>query len=595
MWSLDEIIRAIDQGRPVIVAIAGERIPLEYQRDGDWVRKSVSYDKGHWVVATGYSEEYIICNDPGRRLGHNARYQKDVFLSAMSDNWSDGDWKGAVVVVLPRDDAAQSPLIAPPSGLTTALVMDRSGSMQGEKLRRAQEAAYVYVDTCVETQDMVSLAAFDATAEGIMEPVSVETGRETLKQGILSLVSGGSTNVGSGLEVAFNHLASSSLQNKTAVLLSDGRNNSGAYEPQVAKFRGEGWPISTVAFGADADQEMLSQIAYQTGGNFFPAGLFDVSRVYHKINVQAHNGSVLRSYSEFVRPGNPLCYVIPVQPDMRTIGFFTDWQGSSMNTEVVSPSGARIGPENCDTYGRHTHGETHSLLEVQRPEPGEWYVQISGHDLPPQGEQVNFHSYCESDTVSNVLGFQQSYSPDDPVHVSVKLANVQAGRQRPLTGAAVVAEVKKPSSRLSGLMVRRSSSFGGGGILQADDVLEILQEVRNLTRRIALHDDGLHDDLEANDGIYANTYNDAAAKGPYLVTVDCDLPGSQGKRIQRRLQESFQVGEIARNRFTISDLLAVLTGSRQGGNVPIEMPEDAALEDVERIIDAVLDTVGTEH
>ncbi len=786
-WTIQDIEACIDGGCPVITAIAG-RVPLEYNRDGEWLQKEAVYSKGHWVVVTGYSDQQIICNDPKLTFGRNARYGKDMFLSAMYDQWDEAlsnvgdadDWKGAVVVVLPEEAVSNAsttcqnscalkgspidfgqwgwanplpkksmyvssgggfldpnypvdkkrhigvdflgrvdagiaghpvysicdgrviqkhitsvensflaiasvdrPLVViyghvkepengtkvnindtirrgqeiasiadftrvdpqmpshlhlgmnvkgkyyfygtagwgrcrsgepdttiaekgwvdpmlylcehpsegptGTSGLATALVMDKSGSMRGEKLERAQEAAYVYVDTSGEGEDLVSLAAFDASGESVVEPISIESGREKLKQKILSLSSGGSTNVGAGLAVAYEHLSMCELESRAAVLLSDGENNSGSYDAEVIKFEQAGWPISTVAFGKDADQEMLSEIAYRTGGTFSPAGLSDISRVYHKMNVQTHLGSVLQSYSEFVRPGTTLRYNVPVEADMTKIGFFTDWQGSNMKTSLVSPRGQRITEENCRDYGRYVSGETHNLLEIENPQAGDWKVDIAGHDLPRRGEQVNFHCYGVSGVFSNMLGFQPSYSSRKPVRIGVKLANVQDGHLTSLTGATVTAEIKKPSSRLKSLALGRSSQSSRSRVLRADDVLEILTEVRSLTRKITLYDDGLHDDFRADDGIYGNTYEDATSNGPYLVTIDCDVRSITGKRMRRKLQESFQVGRIERNSFTISDFLGILT--EQGHGRDLEIPVEIEGPEAEEVIDSVLDRI----
>jgi len=121
-------------------------------------------------------------------------------------------------------------------GLVTALVIDRSGSMTGEKISRAKKAAYIYVDTSQEREDMVSLAAFSSDAASITEPISITEGREMLKKDILSLSAGGSTNVGSGLTIALGHLSSSNLKEKKALLMSDGMHNTGTYKSKNYSF-----------------------------------------------------------------------------------------------------------------------------------------------------------------------------------------------------------------------------------------------------------------------------------------------------------------------------------------------------------------------
>lgn len=480
--------------------------------------------------------------------------------------------------------------ISPPlrNGLVTAIAMDRSGSMRGEKLKRAQEAAYTYVDTSAEKEDMVSLAAFSSSAESITEPVSVADGRETLKKDILSVSSAGSTNVGAGLTIALGHLSSCNRKDKAAILLSDGRHNAGTYKSEVAQFQKRGWPVYTVAFGSDADQEMLAWIAQQTGGSFLPTGLFDISRVYHKINVQVHNGSVFRCYSDFLRPGKTLTYNVSVEPDMKKVGFFTNWQGSRMETNLVSPGNELINRHNCTDYGRYTEGQTHNCFEIDAPEPGNWQVQIVGHGLSSAGEQVNFHCFCRSDLFSNVLGFQPNYSQHQQVRVGVKLAEVTNGRLIPITGARVLAEIRKPSARLKRLAITEAFHIRQKRV-EPENLIEILHEIGQLSRKTDLYDDGCHQDVGPGDGVYATTYANTTINGPYLVTIVCQGSTSEGKTFKRTLQESFQVGPIEQNSFTISELLDLLSQRVTTRQRLPQTPKRTKERQAEKIIDSVLD------
>ena len=468
-------------------------------------------------------------------------------------------------------------------GLVTALVMDKSGSMTGEKIRRAKEAAQVYVDTCAEGKDMFSLAAFSSNAASITEPISITEGREMLKKDILSLSAGGSTNVGSGLTIALGHLSSCNLKDKRAVLMSDGMHNTGTYKPEVAEFQNKGWPIDTVAFGRDADQEMLSWIAYQTGGSFYPAETSDIASVYHKLNVLGHNGSVYRSYNDFIKTGEKLTYDIPVEPDMKKLGFFTNWQGSKMETILFSPNKTVINRSNISQYGRFVEGQTHSCFELNNPQVGPWQALITGYDLPPKGEQINFHSFCQSDVFSNILGFQPNYSQNQEVRIGVRLAEVINGRLSPIRGAQVTAEVKKPSMSLSKFI-----SGNRQGRLQSADLLEIFREISGSAQKITLFDDGSHQDVSPGDGIYANTYTDTTLNGPYLVTIDCQGSTSQGGPVKRTLQESFQVGPIEQNSFTISDFLNLLNQGSIGEQMPQLIPVPGQEQQTDQIMNTLL-------
>lgn len=483
--------------------------------------------------------------------------------------------------ILPLPEWKEIPI---EDGLATALVIDKSGSMSGEKIRRAQQAARVYVDTCPEGEDMISLAAFSSSAESITEPVSITEGRERLKGSIFSLSAGGSTNVGSGLDVAFNHLSFCNLKDKRAVLMSDGRHNTGTYKPDVAKFQNKGWPIDTVAFGGDADQEMLSWIANQTGGHFLPLNVANIGSGYHKINVMAHNGSVYRSYNDFIRTGDKLAYNIPVEPDMRKVGFFTNWQGSKMETTLFSPNKTVINRSNISNWGRFVEGETHNLFEIDNPQLGNWQALLTGYNLPPEGEQINFHSYCQSDIFSNILGFQPRYSRNQEVQIGVRLAEVVNGRLSPLRGVQITAEIKKPSTSLNKFAsdIKRKR-------LQPATLFEILREISGFTRKITLFDDGLHQDVMPGDGIYANTYNETTINGPYLVTIDCQGYASQGMSMKRTLQESFQVGPIEQNSFTISDFLDLIRQQSSGRQMPNQERKRIQEEATKKVIEGLFE------
>ena len=476
----------------------------------------------------------------------------------------------------------------PTGDLATALVLDRSGSMQGEKLSKAKEAAQIYVDTILGQKDIASLAAFSNDAQSITEPVLITTGKGTLERDILSLSAVGGTNIGSGLRIALNHLSSCEAKNKTAVLMSDGMNNVGTYQSEVSEFQNKGWQINTVAFGRNADQSALEQIANQTGGSFSPADISNLGSVYHRMNVLAHNGSVFRSYNDFIKTGKKLSYDIPVVPDMKTIGFFTNWQGSKMETILFSPSKTVISRSNVSGFGKFVEGPTYNLFKINNPQCGNWQALITGYDLPPQGEQINFHSFCQSNVFSNILGFQPNYSLNQKVLVGVRLAEVINGRLSPLRGARVTADIKRPSVSLN----RFTSGFNQNR-LDPTTLTGLFKEMSGLSQKITLFDDGSHGDVNPGDGIYANTYADTTNNGPYLATIDCQGDTSQGMAIKRTLQESFQVGQIEQNSFTVSDFLGLINQQSAGRFAPMprqmpwQQPKGATEPQTEKIVESL--------
>ena len=135
-WNLDKIEQEIKAGRPVIVAIFGViTTTAGYERD---LSKN-----GHWVVVRGFTETDVICNDPGfsewhTPNGNGIRYPKEDFSKWMyGANLS--EWDGVVVVVVPTEEEVTDAELE--KDLAVAIVMDRSGSMSGEKLAKERQAA----------------------------------------------------------------------------------------------------------------------------------------------------------------------------------------------------------------------------------------------------------------------------------------------------------------------------------------------------------------------------------------------------------------------------------------------------------------------
>lgn len=537
----------IKNRHPVIAVISGaHNLPW-------WGNRS--YKGGHYIVIRGFqNDETIICNDP---VDDSKSYiaNKEEFDKAWGTIYFKPDgkadvripWQGIIVKGI-KDQA---------DGLITAIIMDKSGSMSGEKLRRAQEAARAYIDTS-QKEDIISLGAFASDAISACEPTNVGEGANELKRNVMSLSADSSTNIGAGLELGYRHLSATNADMKIALLMTDGKNNRGEYETIVSRFQENCWPIYAVAFGRGADLEALSSIAYRTGGLAFPAETVDITQIYQRINIQAHHGSVFCSYNDFLRDNAKLTYSIPVMPDMESVGFFTQWQGSQAKTTIFTPDGSIITSHQLPSNARYIEGDVYHMYEFDNPPSGDWQVQIVGHELPSGGEQVNFHAFCQSGVCANMLPFQPQYQRRKPVCVGVRLAESISGRLMPITNADVKARINKPPASLEKI-TQDSVSLLKRKKIKTKDIFNIAEDIARLSKTILLYDDGQHHDFEANDGIYANTYDDVTVNGPYVVKVNCDYRTTEGAQNNRELRESFQVGKIKDNPFTLSDFLDKLT------------------------------------
>ena len=460
------------------------------------------------------------------------------------------DWRetieGPIVSFFQTPELPKWEEIISPTATATALVIDHSGSMGGErKLELAQEAARSYIDSVPE-EDYISVAGFSTDASSIVGLSSIKTSKEKLKQCIFSLHSTSSTNIGAGLRVGMEQIFAEGQkpQKPIILLLSDGMHNTGKLWPWVEECKRKQVKVYTVAFGSDADQATLCMIAHQTGGRCFPAGLKNLSHIYHKASIYVHNNSTLFASSDLLKPGKELKYKVDVPSDFRNLAFFTNWQGSSIQTVIVKPDGSLIRPSS--QMGDYQKGNTYSIFKVPA-ETGIWELRLSGQDLPQEGEQINVSISGKSETYSNFLTFQPEYKQGQRVLIRVEVADVAGNQKIPLENIKVKAKIEGPTPQLLKKV--------GKGKFEINP-FKILMGLILKQQEIDLYDDGVHDDYDSKDGIYGGTFLGGDTPGPYLVTAI--IEGQfQGKIISRQIQESFQIGSIQNNKLTISDFIKI--------------------------------------
>jgi len=150
--------------------------------------------------------------------------------------------------------------------LAVALVVDRSGSMDGTPMEDTRSAVTNFVkslDGLIE----VGLVAFDNSAQ-VITPVG--NNRNGVLQGIASLNAEGGTNIYSGLKLAGQELDAKAGR-KVIILLSDGEDGNTAIIDEVLdELKRKEIYVYTIGFGG-ADTEYLGYIARKCGGKFIQA------------------------------------------------------------------------------------------------------------------------------------------------------------------------------------------------------------------------------------------------------------------------------------------------------------------------------------
>jgi Ca-activated chloride channel homolog len=170
---------------------------------------------------------------------------------------------------------ADAPKDADRTPLNLSLVLDRSGSMWGEKLRAARKAAAGLVQR-LWPEDTVSVVAFDDEVELVSPPESGDA-HAGIAQRIQQIGPGGMTNLSGGWlrgrELVADNLRQGAVNR--VILLTDGIANVGITEPEAlvglcSDGSGKGISTTTIGFGEGFEEDLLKAMADAgSGGTYY--------------------------------------------------------------------------------------------------------------------------------------------------------------------------------------------------------------------------------------------------------------------------------------------------------------------------------------
>jgi Ca-activated chloride channel family protein len=156
--------------------------------------------------------------------------------------------------------------------INVALVIDKSGSMQGEKIRRAKDAAIMAVER-LRQDDIISVVTYDHQAN-ILLPATKATDQKMITSAINKLRAGGQTALYDGVEKGAKEVRKF-LDRKRVnriVLVSDGLANVGPSTPKElgslgASLGQENIVITTIGLGLGYNEDLMTQLAVKSDGN----------------------------------------------------------------------------------------------------------------------------------------------------------------------------------------------------------------------------------------------------------------------------------------------------------------------------------------
>jgi len=285
-----------------------------------------------------------------------------------------GNGETFVMLEVRGADSAKARVPAP---VNLSLVIDRSGSMKGTRIRNAINAATTAVGRLNEG-DTLSVVTFDTQVQIVVPPTTITaSSRDRLMDDIRRIGLGGDTCISCGLEQAMSLIEQTPGKVNKMILLSDGDANHGVRD--VPGFRSiaqraasRGMSVTTIGVDVDYNEKIMAAIAQDSNGrHYFVENDAALARVFE---------SEAESLTSTVASGAEVAIDLAAGVELDRV---FDRTFRRAGNRIIVPLG---------TFGQ---GDVKTvLLKVKVPAQTDGKVAVAGVDLTYRDLAANSDSRC---------------------------------------------------------------------------------------------------------------------------------------------------------------------------------------------------------
>jgi len=167
-----------------------------------------------------------------------------------------------------------------------AIVLDKSGSMSGEKLQSAKQAARMAVNLLNEN-DIISIISYDSTVN-VLVPATKVSDKRAINKAIDRMRSNGKTALFAGVSKGAAEIRKFLDKDRVnrVILLSDGQANVGPSSPSQlgdlgASLSKDGITVTTIGLGTGYNEDLMANLAgFSDGNHAFVKDAEDLEKIF---------------------------------------------------------------------------------------------------------------------------------------------------------------------------------------------------------------------------------------------------------------------------------------------------------------------------
>ena len=354
----------------------------------------------------------ILSDIPARQVGENAMSAMHDYVDKLGGGLImiggpnsfgvGGYYRTPVEEVLPV--RLKSPDDEEKQSSALEIVIDRSGSMAGEKLETAKSSSVAAAEV-LGRNDSIGVIAFDSEAH-VVAPMTRVTSIAAIAGQIASLSAGGGTNMEPAIKIARESLQKVKARIKHMIILTDGQTAGSGYEAMASQCRAEGITMSTVAIGEGSFIGLLQAMASAGGGQSYTTNdAQSITRIFTQ-DTLLHTGRMIREEpfeAKDVEPAPMLAGLVPFKAPA-LLGYVKTLRKTTAQVPLVTDTGDpllahwRYGLGKVTAFTSDAKSRWAGLWISRWPGYSRFWSQVLRETArPPQGQRMDLRTAMQGD------------------------------------------------------------------------------------------------------------------------------------------------------------------------------------------------------